>query len=116
MQEIRKRIGANIRKFRKAKKINQTDMASHFGLAQTTISMWENGDAMMTADLFMQIADYLEVSADALAGRSRFTSANDHDLLRKYNAINQSDRELIDSMIDTAYQRTKKTEEQSSAS
>lgn len=116
MKKLREQIGANLKRFRKAKKINQTDMAKYFQVAQTTISMWENGEAMMTADVFIKIADYLEVSADELAGRTHFMSADDRLLIRKYHAVTQSDQELIDSVIDTAYERVKKTEEQSSAS
>lgn len=61
-------IGANIAKFRKAKGATQDDLARAVGVSAQAVSKWENG-GVPDAELFPAIADYFEVTIDALFGR-----------------------------------------------
>lgn len=61
-------IGANIGKMRKIKGVTQDDLARAVGVSAQAVSKWENG-GVPDAELFPAIADYFEVTIDALFGR-----------------------------------------------
>lgn len=61
-------IGANIAKLRKAKGATQEDLARAVGISAQAVSKWENG-GVPDAELFPAIADFFDVTIDALFGR-----------------------------------------------
>ena len=61
-------IGANIAKLRKAKGATQEELAKAAGVSAQAVSKWENG-GVPDAELFPAIADFFEVTIDALFGR-----------------------------------------------
>ena len=61
-------IGANIAKMRKAKGATQEELAKAVGVSAQAVSKWENG-GVPDAELFPAIADFFEVTIDALFGR-----------------------------------------------
>ena len=61
-------IGTNIAKMRKAKGATQEDLARAVGVSAQAVSKWENG-GVPDAELFPAIADFFEVTIDALFGR-----------------------------------------------
>lgn len=58
----------NLKKFRKAKKISQTELADYLGISQRTVSHYENETAQPSLENLCQLADILEVSIDELVG------------------------------------------------
>ena len=56
---------------RKAKNITQEDIAQHIGVSQQFISRVEHGTKSISFDLASEIADFLNVTLDELAGRER---------------------------------------------
>ena len=62
-------IGTNIARLRKEKSVKQEELATHVGISTQAVSKWENGGAPDT-ELLPKIADFFEVSIDALFGRS----------------------------------------------
>ncbi len=58
-----------LKSIRKEKKITQRDIAKHIGVTPSFISRVENDTKDISFKLALQIADYLNVSLDELAGR-----------------------------------------------
>lgn len=109
MEHIRKAIAENIRLYRKKRQLRQKDIAAHFGVAESTVSMWERGENMISADMFFELADFLGVSADALAGRTPSgVSVQEMELLQKYRALPSEMRVVVSGALDSAYESTKK--------
>ena len=51
------------------RKITQVDLAKQINVKQETISAYESGKALPSADALIKIADYLNTSTDYLLGR-----------------------------------------------
>ena len=61
-------IGENIKRFRKAKGISQQEMAEKLHVVRQTVSKWESGRSVPDADVLLQIAALLGVTAGQLLG------------------------------------------------
>ena len=59
----------NIKKLRMKRNITQVDLANKIKVKQETISAYESGKALPSADALIKIADYLNTSCDYLLGR-----------------------------------------------
>ncbi len=59
-------FGRNIRKIRNAKNISQTEFAKLFNLTRASIGAYEEGRAEAKIDTIISIANYFEISIDAL--------------------------------------------------
>ena len=57
-----------LRKYRKANKMSQAELASFLGLSQRTVSHYENGSAEPSLQSLYDICTTLQVSADELLG------------------------------------------------
>lgn len=68
------------------------------GLSVNTIYRWDNAPPSVWK--VKAVADYFGVSVDYLLGRETSISASDADLLRKYHALTDVQREAIDGAID----------------
>ena len=60
----------NLRLIREAKRITQMQLSVEIGIAQETISAYENGKAMPSVDILCKLADYLHTSTDYLLKRT----------------------------------------------
>ncbi len=60
-----------LKELRKIKGKNQTQVANAVGIAQTTLSGYENETRQMDYDNMKKLADYFEVSVDYLLGREQ---------------------------------------------
>jgi len=83
----------NIKKLRIKRKITQVDLAREIMVKQETISAYESGKALPSADALIKIANYLNTSTDYLLGRieedSPLTNFNFKDMNPKtYKMIN----------------------------
>ncbi len=56
---------------RESRNVSQKDVAQHIGVSQQFISRVERGTKDMSFSLATEIADYLNVSLDELAGRQK---------------------------------------------
>ena len=109
MKETRKKISECIRFYRKQKNYRQKDIAQFFGVAESTVSMWERGENMISADMFFELADFLGVSPDALAGRSPDGfSPGEVEMLRRFRALSDDAQVVIRNNIDLAFASSKK--------
>lgn len=69
IDELKKRIGNNIRIMREFKKIGQAPLCERIDKSQPTLSRYENGQASMTIDIFFEICQYLDVSPDLMISK-----------------------------------------------
>ena len=65
-----RKIGTNIRLVRKAKGLSQEALAEMVNISGTHMSHIETGNTKLSLQVFADIADALNVSADELLGRS----------------------------------------------
>ena len=62
-------IGKNILELRKERNVKQEDLAAELGVTAAAVSKWENGYTLPDLYMLCAIADYFQVTADALLGR-----------------------------------------------
>ena len=58
-----------IKKIRESRRMRQYELANRMGVKQASVSAWESGKAVPSAENLMKLADILECSVDALLGR-----------------------------------------------
>lgn len=75
-----------LRELRIEKKLSQKEFAKQFGVAQNTVSNWENGNRSLDAHTIQQLANFFNVSTDYLLG-------NQNDRIQ--NKVNEDDVEDI---------------------
>lgn len=56
---------------RESRNVTQEEIAQHIGVTQTYISRVEKGTKQISLDLASDVADYLGVSLDEIAGRQK---------------------------------------------
>lgn len=59
-----------IKKIRKSRGMRQYELANRMGVKQASVSAWESGKAMPSAENLLKLADILECTVDALLGRA----------------------------------------------
>ena len=72
-------INENIKHFRKAKGLNQEELAVKLHVVRQTVSKWENGLSVPDADVLIRLANVLDVSVSQLLGIE--TEPNNHQAL-----------------------------------
>lgn len=73
-------IGDKIRDLRNQKRMSQTDLSKVLHVSQQTITKWETGKAEPSSSALNSLANYFNVSADYLLGRSKVKNPQAHDL------------------------------------
>lgn len=63
-----------IKELRESLKLTQEDLAKKLHIGRTTVSMWENGEAMPRADKLPEIAKVLNCSIEDLYDHEREVS------------------------------------------
>lgn len=101
--DVRQRIAENIKYYRKEKKIGQKEIATHFGVRESTVSMWECGRNMISADMFFELADLLGVSADDLAGRNQEYSREERALIASYRQLDHNHKAIVRATLDAVF-------------
>lgn len=102
-------LAKNLKFLRENKKIDQQVMAEDLGIAQSTLSCWENGLRSPNLDMVAKIKNYLNIhddfiSEDLTTKNSSFSSnSNDElELLFKKNKdiLTEDDKETIKFLIE----------------
>lgn len=65
-----KEFSLNLKRLRKAKGLNQDELADELGVRKSTISNYETGYSNPTASMLNHIADYFRVTLDELCGKA----------------------------------------------
>lgn len=63
-------LGERIRRLRLEIEKTQKEFGALFGVANSTVSLWESGDNQPDADMLTRIASHFRVSVDWLIGRT----------------------------------------------
>ncbi|MBO4884619.1 MAG: helix-turn-helix transcriptional regulator [Clostridia bacterium] len=94
-------VGERIRELRKARGLNQDQLAELSMLNRVTIAKYESGRVEPGAQALSRMADALDVAVDDLLGRSE-TSDKEHGLLSKdkYEKAKTIEAKLISKGID----------------
>ena len=58
-----------IKKIRESRGMLQYELANRMGVKQASVSAWESGKAMPSAENLLKLADILECIVDAILGR-----------------------------------------------
>lgn len=70
MEHISINMGERIREMRKSKSLTQEALAQAVGVSIQAVSKWETGQSLPDVTLLSVIADYFDISVDALFGRA----------------------------------------------
>lgn len=101
--------------FRKREKLSQKELAAKIGVAQNTISMYESGRREPDFETLEAFADFFNVSMSMLLGEDETIKAPAQhltDLQKKYNALDDHGRELVDLVLGAEYKRCMNIEKQ----
>ena len=72
--------GQRLRALRKSGNYTQAKFAKLFGIGQSRVARYENGEAALPLDLLVKISDYFGVSADYILGRTECPQGMHYEL------------------------------------
>lgn len=109
-------IGRKLRELRAARGLTQSEVANAVGVAEATVSRGESGQiSNMRRDRIEKIAEVLHVSPLVITKKSgpayddsdsslpSVLNADERELLRKYRAIDDTGRVIVQGTLDTIY-------------
>ncbi len=64
------KLSENIRNVRKGRGMTQEALAEAMGVSAASVSKWETGQSLPEVDMLMELADFFEMSVDALLGHA----------------------------------------------
>lgn len=86
-------LGKRIRKLRLERGVTQSELSNYLGLTPKMVSFYELEQRFPPQDIIIKLADYFNVSADYLLGRSEIR--NSDELLKEYSSLyNKSPKEI----------------------
>ena len=116
------RIAEQIRFYRKQKGLTQEQLAEAMGVSVAAVSKWEQGQSLPEIPMLMELADFFDLSVDALLGyrlraNDRKSIVERMKLLRREDnydeGIAEAEKALLSSLnaqTNTLYQATEKLE------
>ncbi len=63
-------LSARLRALRKERKLTRKEVAEHLHIVERTYQRYEQGEREPTASVLAELADFYQVSADYLVGRT----------------------------------------------
>lgn len=90
----------NLKKYRNEKGITQIRLSIESGVSQETISAYESGKAMPSAETLIKMADFLAVSTDYLLDRTDNPLINvskdiNSEMINLYNQLDKNQKEDV---------------------
>lgn len=70
------RFPSRLRDLRKERGVSQDALSKELGVSKSTVGLWETGDTLPDAKAIFDLANYFDVSADWILGRSDLKSMN----------------------------------------
>ncbi len=64
------KFSERLKELREEKNLTQMQVSKGTGLSQNAIALWENGKRVPNANAVVALADFFEVTADYLLGRT----------------------------------------------
>ena len=106
-------IGEQIKKYRGIRGMTQQEIADALGESSgRVIYNWEKGIGRPDCDKLAKLCDLLGVSADEMIGcrsMSERPTAAEWETIKKYRALDEHGREIVDYLIDSEYRRVSAT-------
>lgn len=100
--------------------LTQEQLAEKLGIAKSTLSGYESGNREPTVATIAKVMDILNIDANYLyqdetnSLTELVVSLDEKALLRKYRALDDHGREMVDFTLDKEYERSKALAEQAS--
>lgn len=95
-----------LKNLRQEKKISQTELASALNISNRTISMYEQGNSEPNVEILFKIADYFNVTADYLIGRTSCKNIENQSL-SDFLGIDEKTIETLFLLSATTYKYSK---------
>ncbi|EJV75613.1 transcriptional regulator [Bacillus mycoides] len=94
-------FGQRLKELRSKKNISATALGKVLGIAQTTISNWENSGAEPNYEMLVKISRFFGVSVDYLIGNDHDSNKNEINRLAKelyedLNSVSEDERQEIE--------------------
>ncbi|MBE7106401.1 MULTISPECIES: helix-turn-helix domain-containing protein [Bacillus cereus group] len=94
-------FGQRLRELRNKKNMSATALGKALGIAQTTISNWENSGAEPNYEMLVKISRFFGVSVDYLVGNDDDSNKNEISRLAKelyedLNSVSEDERQEIE--------------------
>ena len=86
----------NLRLLRKKKKLTIRELAQKFDVAESTVSMWENGARNPEMTTLIKLAEFFKCSVDFLVGKSGNPSPKRHLKEKKECPLDKEHSEKLD--------------------
>ncbi len=90
----------SIKRLRKAKNLSQGQLAEAMGVSTASVSKWETGQSLPELSTLIEMADFFEISMDAMVGHC-LSESKLKDLLIKLDS--QMDQNSFDAARETAF-------------
>ncbi len=87
----------NMQKLREEKKITQVKLSLMVGVSQQSITYYETNTRIPSLPVALRIAKALNTSVEGLL--------SDNDMIAKYYSLSEKDKETINKMIDSLYNK-----------
>ena len=104
-----------LKELREERGLTQAGVAAGIQTSQRNIGRWESGEVLPSADFVLRLADFFQVSADYLLGRSDDLGApvaprteisrEEQQLLKDFRTLSRHSRDLILDMIHSAAEK-----------
>ena len=106
-EHVREVFSNRLKMLRKEKKIKQEQLAEALNIGKSSVGNYEIGTRLPDADVVVALADYFNVSADYLLGRTndRLTTVDSADKVIK--SLSDS-MEALSGLIQARFTRTRK--------
>jgi len=96
-------FGKRVRELRARKFLSKTKFAEELGISRQLVAQYENGAIIPNITIFIEIANYFDVSADYLLGRDGFSIFCDkcggRNGLTLPDELTHEDREIIADIV-----------------
>lgn len=102
-----------LKELREERNLTQWDVANGIQTSQRNIGRWEKGEVLPSSEFIVKLADFFQVSADYLLGRSddlgvvtiqsgaSELTPEEKELVRRFRPLARPLKDLIFSMLDT---------------
>lgn len=95
----------NLKRLREERKLTQAELARSLGIAAATVGMYEIGQREPDFETEEKIADFFNISLDALRGKP--TSTGTDPLIDKINLLDNVDRIKTEGYVDNLLENDK---------
>ena len=88
----------NLKRFRKSKKLTQTELGKMLNYGSTAIANYESGRNEPSFDILIRLSDILEVSLDDLLGTSP-KNKEEQTILISFETLSDEKKKIVSELI-----------------